>query len=92
MVNTAEEITVMKNYMRDRQVNPGICYPYEDWLRGLGKHQDQNYANLMQKIANWANFYFDDIIEILVCLMIFFKQDQDQETSEKINNIGTMWR
>ena len=92
MVNTSEEITLMKNYLGDHQVNPGLCYPYDDWLRGLGKHQDQRYRDLMQQIANWANFYLDDIIEILVCLMIFFKQDQDQETSENIANIGTMWR
>ena len=80
----------MENYMRDHQVNPGICFPHEDWLRGLGKHQDQNYTDLMQQIANWANFYLDDIIEILVCLMIFIQQDQ--ERSENIDKIGIMWR
>ena len=90
MVNTTEEINLTKIYMRDQEVDPGLCYPHDDWLRGLGKHQDQNYRDLMQQIANWANFYLDDIIEILVCLLIFFKQDQG--TSNNIDQIGTMWR
>lgn len=92
MVNTSEEITLIENYMRDHQVNADICFPQDAWSKGLAKHQDQHYTDFMQQIANWANFYFDDIIEILVCLMIFFKQDQELNRSENIDKIETMWR
>ena len=76
--------------MRRQSVDTSTSYPYEAWLRGLGRSQDKFYRDLMKLIVNWANLYLDDVIEILVCLIIFFRQNQVE--FKNLAHIETMWR
>ena len=82
-------MSLVNDYMTKKWVDTNTCYPHEAWLVGLGRFQDQSYRDLMKQIANWANFYLDDMIEILVCLMIFFRQDQ--EGHKNLAHIENMW-
>ena len=92
-MKTSVELSLVNDYMSHQSVDTSTSYPYEAWLRGLGRDQDHFYRELMKQIVNWANLYMDDIIEIIVCLIIFFRQNQVEWVEFKnIAQIEAMWR
>ena len=58
----------------------------------MGLENNQQYHSIMKEIVNWTKGYHDEVLECLLCLLIFFSQSEGEPFSQNIDSIQHSWK
>ena len=95
MLKHSPDYKMFEHYMEATKLDTETTWNYNSWVSALGRDQDVGYHQVMQQVVQWTKTHHDEVLECLLCLMIFFSQTDSEAIesfSENIDMIQQSWR
>ena len=94
MITGSDEVDLFDQYMKTNNIDLNMKYNYKNWVSAMGLENNQQYHSIMKEIVTWTNIigYHDEVLECLLCLLIFFSQCEGEPFSQNIDSIQQSWR
>ena len=104
MVRSSPDYSLLTDYLATSGIHRDIKFNYGSWVTALGRNRDPAYHQAMEQVrglhhicvedvevVSWTRTYHDEVLECLLCLLIFFSQDPEQAASANIEQIHQTW-
>ena len=92
MITETDEVNIFDKYMKTNDIDINMKFNYKNWVSAMGLESNQQYHSIMKEIVTWTKGYHDDVLECLLCLLIFFSQCEGEPFSQNIERIQQSWR
>ena len=95
MLKYSPDYNNFENYLETTKLDSETRWNYNSWVSALGRDQDWGYHQAMNQVVQWTQTHHDEVLECLLCLMIFFSQTDSEAIegfSENIDMIQQSWR
>ena len=95
MVKHSPDYDIFAKYLETTKFDLETKWNYKSWVSALGRDQDPSYHQVMEQVVEWTRSHHDEVLECLLCLMIFFSQtesDAIEGFSQNIDRIQQSWR
>ena len=95
MLKHSPDYKNFENYLNVTKLDTETKWNYNSWVSALGRDQDWGYHQVMHQVVQWTQTHHDEVLECLLCLMIFFSQTDTEAIegfSENIDMIQQSWR
>ena len=95
MVKHSPDYNIFAKYLETTKFDLETKWNYKSWVSALGRDQDPSYHQVMEQVVEWTRSHHDEVLECLLCLMIFFSQtesDAIEGFSQNIDRIQQSWR